>query len=386
MTVTFDAVPLATVPPGLQDLEEGDFSLPIINAIRSSKSCFIDQFDSPSWSCNLVFAELMISISELDDGDSTSRYAVNLSCNESLTLESNIISYGTQPPCFNEQHAMELVTDIYEPSRGPAWFFQMPYDKVVIVREEVFSEDDSQQVQSRDAPQDFGKRFDDFDGRGSDDIGFPRNITAKPGDKPWICTWGGTLLEIFVYANQDSSGYQDYMSAKLSNTSHISTAAEDPLQTTATATTAISNAPSATTTQVQWDLDGTNLPLTPYPRVVKIEERRIDNPAIVPICQQWEILEDGRQPVLDEYDQEVIFQIEVSEPDPQLVDKENIPPATAQPPEVEKVKRVVRVHPGMIETISGGALYMDGGGLIRERDTILIGKDLSACGCLWWTL
>lgn len=427
VTVTLDATPLSTVPANLRDLDEGDFALPIASAARSSKTCFNNTFQSNAWSCDIVFSQLMISLTKLNGNPPTNSYAVNLSCNQSLTINEGRFSYGTQPPCFNENHTMELVTDLYEPELGPAWFFQMPYDKIVILPESFLSLNDA----SIEASEFFShreKRFRIDSGYSfSESSKFQRKGVADPGEKPWICTWGGTLLEVFIYANQDSVGYMGYTSMSAAGSSYFATATENTFArgslstatptsslnldisndgfiltdgvesvTTVTATTTITNPfgsetedPNASTTYGQWDTNGPSLPPPPYPRVVKIEERRLNGfPALIPTCQQFEIFETEARPVKDDNGNEIIIEIGETEPEPILMDVDDLIPRYIESTVAESSKRAVRITPREFEHLTGGLYSIDRDGNIRERskdDDILVGQDLSDCGCIWWT-
>ncbi|KAJ2903626.1 hypothetical protein MKZ38_009569 [Zalerion maritima] len=441
VTVTLDATPLSTLPANLTPLDEGDYALPIVAASRSSKSCFNNTLQSNAWSCTVIFSQLMMSVNKLENNPDTNNYSVNLSCNQSLTINSNTFSYGTQPPCFNRDATMELVTDIYEPNRGPAWFFQMPYEKVVILPESFLSIDDDSETVTTSEDTLLKERFNGDGVFGADD--FKRKGVANPGEKPWICKWGGTLLEVFVYANQSSNSYRGYTSMFAEGASYMATATENPFAnspsptsskdegsmskeeavgsvhiyesvsdeatTTITATTTVTNPigsettdPNASTTYAQWNMDGPQIPPAPYPRVVKVEERRMSGPpSEIPICQQWEILESGRRAARDENGDEVIIEIGETEREPTLVNIEDLLPeeTTSADSEKKKAKRM-RIDPSYLEKRTGGAYYVDETGALRERDDddnddddddddddfVLVGQDLSDCGCLWWTL
>lgn len=106
----------------------------------------------------------------------------------SLSLGNNTFgdyyAFGTQPPILNQDQVLNLVTDSQEPSKGPAWFFEMPYNKIVILPEAALT-----------PPGAVSKRGNGVTEEGKPSGGFMRKNVAQPGDRPWFCYWNGTLLE-----------------------------------------------------------------------------------------------------------------------------------------------------------------------------------------------
>ena len=47
-------------------------------------------------------------------------------------------TYGTQPPVIESEQILILVNDTEEPQWGPAWYFEVAYDKLVVVQEDDF--------------------------------------------------------------------------------------------------------------------------------------------------------------------------------------------------------------------------------------------------------
>ena len=150
-------------------------------------------------------------------------------------------------------------------------FFQQPYDKIVVLP--------SNQLQSSSSKRGLGASSDMIHGARDSTSAF-RNQFAQPGDQPWFCYWNGTILEGFIYVTENTTF------ASGNNTSLSSTAAPS-----ATATYNSPSSPSSTSVtnnyvqQPQW--------VPPYPRVIKIEERRLMDNAIKPYCIQMQVLDDG---------------------------------------------------------------------------------------------
>lgn len=112
-----------------------------------------------------------------------------------LTLGNNTFGgyypYGTQPPVLSQQQVLNLVSDSQDLSRGPAWFFELPYNKLVILPEGALSVASSK------------RDLENLEDRSYNSAGdfTSRKGVAQPGDKPWFCYWNGTLLETFIYVS-----------------------------------------------------------------------------------------------------------------------------------------------------------------------------------------
>ncbi|KAI0450790.1 hypothetical protein F5B21DRAFT_507874 [Xylaria acuta] len=363
-------VPLPTVPPDLPPLAEGPFSLPLLGP-RYSNTCFQDPSQGRAWNCEAIMSQLTMSIRRRQNAADITAYALDFAYNQSYTQESYAYSYGVQPPSLFDQQ-LQLVNDTFERSRGPAWAFALPYNKTIILPEEYLTPNHSSldEVQRRMM---FG-----FD--------FKRKGLAQTGEKPWICTWPGTLLEVFIYAGQNSS-YKFPMPSS-SSTSPTST----PLPTGSSAgdhyrdargepyghdfphspppePTSSSTPPSSSSTTSQTSSTEAPNPFShpppilpplfpPYPKVIKVEERRnsqIEGP--VPVCRQVEILDKGVQalPVLNEKGEPV--EIQIAE-------------VLAESEEKESDYYLRRRSPNQQ--------------LSSRDDDGSEGNELSDCGCIWW--
>ncbi|KAI8950267.1 hypothetical protein F4801DRAFT_353632 [Xylaria longipes] len=362
-------VPLPTVPPDLPPLAEGPYSLPLIGP-RYSNTCFQDPSQGRAWNCEAIMSQLTMSIHQRQSAADIPTYWLNLTYNQSYTQESYIYTYGVQPPFLLNQQ-LQLVNDNFERSRGPAWAFALPYNKTIILPEEYLTPNNSSSLNEVQRRMMFG-----FD--------FKRKGLAQTGEKPWICTWPDTLLEVFIYARQNSS-------VKFSMSSGSDTgASSSPLPTEAPAgdqgVTAYhrdargqshghdfthtpppplppsSSAPPSTSSTSSTEPNYFGHPPMPppmlpsYPRVMKVEERRnsqIKGP--VPVCRQVEILDKGvpARPVPDETGKQV--EIQIAEVVAEDEEKESGYFSRRRSPDEQ----------------------------LWNRD-ISEGNELSDCGCIWW--
>ncbi|KAL2063020.1 hypothetical protein VTL71DRAFT_6092 [Oculimacula yallundae] len=264
-TTTFDAMPLTASPAGIPDLPTGTYALPISAPSAIQNSCLSSTQESAAWSCSIPMLAYNIAINSVD-------FAPSDVANNEIRLSpgntpDDSYAFGSQPPVFSEFQILNLVMDNQDPGKGPAWFFEIPYNKLVILPEEAIT-----------APGAKGKR----DHHGEKRLGgggFVRKDVAEPGDRPWFCHWNGTLLEGFIYVNLTSSAGRS--------------ASASPASVSATPTSTVSSGrstSSATPAAVTGSSFGFAQPFEfppAYPMVLKIEERRVpDFVDIAPYCVQ----------------------------------------------------------------------------------------------------
>ena len=196
-------------------------------------------------------------------------------------------AYGAQPPTLHHPQVLNLALDKYDPSRGPAWYFQtLLYNKVVVVRENELT-----------APNSHSKR--DVSRPERDTPGLQQKTVPQPGERPWFCYWNNTLLEAFIYVNDTSTA-----------------ACALPATTTSIASTTTS-APSSQTTSLPPYALPSPVFMPCYPKIVKLEERRIsqEDSTPQPYCVQHYITGDGAAlPYLDGNGKPVTIQLNETEP------------------------------------------------------------------------
>lgn len=192
------------------------------------------------------------------------------------------ILYGLQPPNLALQ-PMQLVLDLDYKAYGPAFHFQARYDKLVILRPDELSPSMGP-----------NKRADSFRQR----------FQVKPGDLPWYCFWNSTYIEGYIFA-EDNSTAASLTSMPTQAPSGSISASYDlagfPITTagiaaagSATVNSASVVATSAPVSKRDATSDASAPPrMPPYPRIVKIEERRLPN-SPQPYCQQMILLDDGK--------------------------------------------------------------------------------------------
>lgn len=196
------------------------------------------------------------------------------------------IRYGAQPPELNGPANLLLYQDRDEFDKGAAYFFWQQYNKTVIVHES--------DLPGGFSKRSFSKRWSSDD-EGLADSQWPSNSFAQPADKPWYCVWPQTVLEGFIFVYRDVDGESEE-SATSSNIA----------------------IPSATSVIPQKAKRGAPKGLQPYPKLVKIEERRNYENPVSPYCQQMQILNNNQPgPLSDEATGELI-QIQLTETEPMV--------------------------------------------------------------------
>ncbi|KAJ4349804.1 uncharacterized protein N0V89_008423 [Didymosphaeria variabile] len=198
---------------------------------------------------------------------------------ETFVAPDGSIQYGLQPPVVPPS-TLQLVTDLDYRGYGPAWHFSGRYDKVVVLQPDEFA-----------AGNGLRKRDDD-----PNKPSFRHRFQVMPGDNPWYCVWNSTYIEGYIYVTDNSTA------ATMTNypTPNPSDPFPEMMTPTATVSTSSAENSSASTTPPptkrtpQQRDDGSNFRFPfPYPRIVKIEERRLPG-APQPYCQKMQLLDNGQ--------------------------------------------------------------------------------------------
>ncbi|KAM7204912.1 hypothetical protein V8F20_003374 [Naviculisporaceae sp. PSN 640] len=347
ITATYDATPIPT-PSDLPPLPTGTFGLQPLTPNRVSNTCFNDTTLSQAWNCYFIMASMTVTVERRPESEG-GEYTVALGCNQSATILNNVYAYGEQPPIVNPV-SMELVTDLLEPNRGPAWFRILPYNKTVVLPQHFLSPTGAttQRLKAR-ALKKLHPRMGEYKRKG----------LAKPGDRPWVCNWPQTFLEIFIYPQQNSSwaGFTGRPSFSLP-----STETPGPSPETSSTTSIDTTSPSTTSTPTSpfGPVEtGWTPPLPLYPRVLKLEERRVAG-APMPDCTQFEIQEDGTaRPALGPDGKTITINI-----------IENEPPAPDG-----------GASDGLGDEVQKRSSWEEHNSPWLRRES---GPDVSQCGCMWF--
>ncbi|EKG19871.1 hypothetical protein MPH_02798 [Macrophomina phaseolina MS6] len=310
----FDASTIP-IPTGLPALPLGTYALPIRSPDVSSNECLTNSEQNDAWSCNVEGPPLEINLGSSGKANS---YAMWLQPLENTTS----INYGSQAPNIKPQ-SLSLVTDLDNPSDGPAWHFQTLYDKIVVLRSEEFNSGNSKRHAHAQGLADGGIDQASWPPPGfqmPDGFRGPRHQVVA-GDTPWYCIWNSTFIEAFVYVKQNTSAAS---SAALTSSTPGTTSPASPEPSsyatpspTTSSPSTVTVAPTTTTvlpTTVERRGSGSN-DIQWYPRIVKIEERRMSTKE-KPYCQKMQLLDNGQMvPVTDSNGNTIVVQLSESDPD-----------------------------------------------------------------------
>ncbi|KAI4192439.1 MAG: hypothetical protein LQ346_004309 [Caloplaca aetnensis] len=284
-TSLVDATPLPSIPADLPALPTGTFYVPLRNPTILNDSCLTSQVNA--WDCSITTdLKLDLSIPQM------------VSISPRFSSAPNQVRFGPQPPHVDEPVSLQLMGDKDGMERGPAWFFQQPYTKLVILPGKTW-----------EAGSQFNRRwFDVWGGRRTslqpEARGYGSAGIAPPAAKPWFCYWNNTILEGFIYVTQNSS---DRAPAGSSNSP--SPASPTGYFTPATGASNDEDQPVASFQQpnaamptdvMQRRYDSDPSQLTAYPKIVKMVERRDASLHSQPYCMHMQIMNDGTAQPLPE--------------------------------------------------------------------------------------
>ncbi|KAL0264150.1 hypothetical protein SLS55_000096 [Diplodia seriata] len=316
----FDASSIQVIPTGLPALPVGKYALPIRSPDVSSNECLTSSGQNDAWSCNVDGPPLEINVKSYGKANS---YAMWLS-----PLENNTgVNYGSQAPNIEPQ-ALSLVTDLDNPTDGPAWHFQTLYDKIVILRPDEFAagaQYEKREAQSSSSGDD--SSYSPYPPAGFDmPSGFRSRHQVVAGDKPWYCIWNSTFLETFIYVEQNtSSAMSTAVSSGLASATNYATPAQSsssiPATTYPSPVTIVSTNSAAIVTTTPTPVERRSTPgdtdindIQWYPRIVKIEERRTSTKDEA-YCQQMQLLDDGRMVPTLKDGKTIVVTLSESDPD-----------------------------------------------------------------------
>lgn len=266
-----DATPISSPPSNLPMLPKGPFGVPLGQPTEALSSCLSQPGQVQAWSC-VSDAYMGMNVTPADYGSTRVSVFSTLPANTPL-------HYGPQLPVLLSQTSfLQLVTDDNNPTRGPAYFFQQTYDKVVILPTQAFSSQSTKRWASEVPEESSVEERDD---------GF--QYTIRPGNKPWYCFWNSTVLEGFIYVTLNISGASQTNTSDLVNSLLSSAAATSAGSVVSHSGTSGSHSREHFETR---DAPWTSTIPACYPKVVKVEERRNTVNAVQPYCQQMQILDD----------------------------------------------------------------------------------------------
>lgn len=199
--------------------------------------------------------------------------------------------YGPQPPQFQGLAIMAIVKDRDDPDKGPAYFFQQSFDKLVVLRENEFPMMNSKRW--------LHKEFDGYAALNERDVHEDEDEDeyTQVEDKAWFCFWKGTLLEAFIFVSQDYATTTTTSTFDLPSSTnkpgHLHLVTASPTGRYGLSIPAETSVAAVPPSPGSWPRDFIPTDTMDYSKVVKIKERRNVNNEIKPYCQKMRIMEDG---------------------------------------------------------------------------------------------
>ncbi|KAJ9632361.1 hypothetical protein H2203_000766 [Taxawa tesnikishii (nom. ined.)] len=270
---------------------QGTYALNIGPPQETQASCLGDVSQAVAWSCNIPGPPSIAINVECSGGNGGPVGASIFSTDDNFN-----ISYGTQP-LETSFGTLKPVQDLDDPRRGPAFYFNSFYDKLVVLPEDAFG------------PAHIQRETDTF-----------RTADLLAGaDVVKLCRQDSSLGSA---TGTTPAATTPYMMSPASSTSPGATATSNVAMTASTmvvvaGSPATASTPPTQTTSSQYqnpwqsyaaayaashsgaypsnsarDADNYWHSLQGYPYVVKIEERRIPN-SPQPFCIKMQVLDDG---------------------------------------------------------------------------------------------
>lgn len=355
MTSYYDASPIASPTSGAPPT--GTFALTLGQPQETQCDCLTNNVQKPAWDCNLAPNSLLgIQVTPPNGNQGMGARIFDASFD-------NSIAYGAQINYMNSSFAQFLtVQDNDDKAKGPAFYFQKTYDKVVVLPESAIPRPSKRDIPSLSSGWQLSDEWQQ------------RKQVANPGDRPWFCFWNATLLEGFIYITENA--HKPTTSSSKSSTSTSSILSTPTVAATSTSVvgasttssyspsmptygplamiTRVATFPKATTTATAtytgpaggWDAwysalsSGDQDPddyhskfynggaykkrdipgseywnkLPSFPYMVKLEERRVAG-SPQPYCQQFQVLDNHSLGNVADDDGDPIM-VQLSEKDP----------------------------------------------------------------------
>ncbi|KAI9737028.1 MAG: hypothetical protein M1834_000617 [Cirrosporium novae-zelandiae] len=289
-TTILDASPIPSTYTSVSAAPTGTYVFAVSSPTLSADACLTDSSQKQAWGCA---DDGYLGLNIYTAGTATSP---QISMGPTSTSSPKMV-YGPQYPALKQPYTLVNMVDLEDLGLGPTKYFQEKYDKIMILQSSAFSSDSKRSVNLADA---FDRQL------------WTRDDAVKPGDTPWFCVWNDTVIEGFIYVDQNRS--------------------------TATSTSSAASSTSSSSSSKRDD-DDDSFP-GEYPRIMKIEERRIAQRSVDPYCQQMKINSDYSYcPVKDSSNNNVIIELSETE---SLSQDRLFPPATSAPGSRRRKRRIKR--------------------------------------------
>ncbi|KAF2147706.1 hypothetical protein K461DRAFT_316613 [Myriangium duriaei CBS 260.36] len=177
-------------------LPTGSFQLQMGSSQETEQDCVTDPSQRATWDCGISTPNSMaITIANSPDGKDQTAQLFG-------AISNPHVGYGTEIPQTIPVN-LTLVKDMDSPTMGNAYQFQVAYTKTVVVKGTVLQPTYVNIASSSPSPssQPSARSVESLDKR------WGWAPLAQPGDQPWFCYWNTTLVEGFIYTQQNSTSW-----------------------------------------------------------------------------------------------------------------------------------------------------------------------------------
>lgn len=222
----------------------GSFKIHLLEPSFSASDCLVGSYQE-AWACT-IGGDLNLDV--YCDAENVTTISIKSS------FPTQFWRYGPQPPEVRNVLAVLPMQDSEHTEKGPAYYFQKPFDKLVILNGDDFPDNLEKQLP--------------MDGEGHADLGRSGSMNSEailPKSRTWFCHWNGTLLEAFIFTQE---------SAQESIPSPNRMATPSP-------------------TKFLRQVPAPFPPFTnTYPKTIKVEERRNPLNDVAPYCEPMIIMDN----------------------------------------------------------------------------------------------
>lgn len=234
----------------------GTYALTLSEPTNVQNGCLTNPSNNQAWDCDLVGVPALAISVGVPAAPRPTEGAFFF-----YASSDNGYQYGAQYKYMDTDFSTyQAVQEAGEEDKGPAFYFGSLYDKIVLLPENSFPVPTG-------APNNKRRDFELPPGWNT------RRQSVNPGDKPWMCVWNDTLIEGWIYVEQNiTSSYPMTTTSSLSGTptsnstptdlslsTYTTTSTSAGMTAASTGSTSVSSLTASTTTvtkvatQTPWD-------------------------------------------------------------------------------------------------------------------------------------
>lgn len=261
------------MPNNLPPAPTGRYKLNISDPIFLSNNCLSDSSQLAAWSCEIPESSVCIDVDNQIGNPPTARI---------FGANGTAFSYGVQPP--NIPHiTLTPVRDQGSPDLGIAMQLQTTYDKLVVLSSDKLNiSPNANRARSMPGPV----------------MPLWQRKAVSPSDNPWFCYFNDTFLEAFIFVQNNTAATQMSINATAAAAASVTSTSTSLYSSSAAPSTIQIGSSKSTSTPIKARDNGS--PNGIYPKIVKLEERRLQSPPGSAFCKQMQYVQasGGFEPLM----------------------------------------------------------------------------------------